>query len=49
MPMDLNRVGTDFVLDFEVDVSHAQEQQLLHKLSSVAARCEVVRREAVSE
>lgn len=43
------RLGTDFVLEFEVDVSHSQEQQLMSKLSSVGGRCEVVRHEAVSE
>ncbi len=43
------RLGTDFVLEFEVDVSHSQEEQLTGKLSTVGGRCEVVRHEAVSE
>ena len=43
------RVGADFILEFEVDVSHSQEQQLFSKLSTVGGRCEVVRHEAVSE
>lgn len=45
----LVHVGADFILEFEVDVSHSQEQQLVSKLSTVGGRCEVVRHEAVSE
>ncbi len=45
----LVHVGTDFVLEFEVDVSHAQQTTLLAKLSAIGGHCEVVRHEAVSE
>ncbi len=43
------RIGTDFVLDFEVDVSHSQQEHLLARLSSVGRKCEVVRHEAATE
>ena len=43
------RVGAEFLLEFEVEVSHAQEQELLGKLGTLGGRCEVVRREAVAE
>ncbi len=45
----LYRVGAEFVLEFEVAVSHSQEQQLLSKLGIVGGRCEVVRHEAALE
>lgn len=36
------RVGQDFVMEFDADVSHAQEQAILAKLGTLEARCEVV-------
>lgn len=45
----LVHVGTEFVLEFEVEVRHAQAEELVKKLSAVGGRCEVVRHEAVSE
>jgi putative Mg2+ transporter-C (MgtC) family protein len=38
----LFRVGQEFVMEFDADVSHAQEQAILAKLSTLEARCEVV-------
>lgn len=36
------RVGQDFVMEFDADVSHAQAQAILAKLGTLEARCEVV-------
>jgi len=36
------RVGQDFVMEFDADVSHGQQQAILEKLSTLDARCEVV-------
>lgn len=36
------RVGQDFVMEFDADVSHVQEQAILAKLGTLDARCEVV-------
>lgn len=36
------RVGQDFVMEFDAELSHAQEQAILEKLSTLEARCEVV-------
>jgi putative Mg2+ transporter-C (MgtC) family protein len=36
------RVGPDFVMEFDAEVSHAQEQAILEKLSTLEGRCEVV-------
>jgi putative Mg2+ transporter-C (MgtC) family protein len=39
------RIGADFVMEFDADVSHTQQQNLLPKLSQVEPRCEVVSRD----
>jgi putative Mg2+ transporter-C (MgtC) family protein len=36
------RVGQNFVMEFDADISHAQQQAILEKLSTLDARCEVV-------
>jgi putative Mg2+ transporter-C (MgtC) family protein len=36
------RVGQDFVMEFDADISHVQQQAILEKLSTLEARCEVV-------
>ncbi len=36
------RVGQNFVMEFDADISHAQQQAILEKLSTLEARCEVV-------
>lgn len=45
----LYRVGPDFVMEFDADVSHTQQQQVLAKLSELNARCEVVPHDAPRE
>jgi len=36
------RIGPDFILEFDANVSYTQQQQLLNKMSALDARCEVV-------
>ncbi len=36
------RIGADFVVEFDADVSRTQTQEILEKLSALEARCEVV-------
>jgi putative Mg2+ transporter-C (MgtC) family protein len=36
------RLGKEFVLEFDADVSHSQEHQIIGKLSELEGRCEVV-------
>jgi len=36
------RIGPDFILEFDANVSYTQQQQLLSKMSALEARCEVV-------
>ncbi len=36
------RVGEEFVMEFDADVSYKQQNQLVSKLSALEARCEVV-------
>lgn len=36
------RVGAEYVLEFDADVSYSQERQIVGKLSALEARCEVV-------
>jgi putative Mg2+ transporter-C (MgtC) family protein len=36
------RVGAEYVMEFDADVSYSQERQLFGKLSALDARCEVV-------
>jgi len=36
------RVGQDFVLEFDVEVSHTQQHEIIGKLSGLDVRCEVV-------
>ncbi len=36
------RVGSEFVLEFEADVSHTQQQQVIGRLSKLDARCEAL-------
>ena len=36
------RVGQDFVMEFDAEISHAQQQAILGKLGTLDARCEVV-------
>jgi hypothetical protein len=43
------RVGADFVLEFDADVSHAQQQAILEKFGALDARCEVVQLDAARE
>ena len=45
----LVRVGTEFVVEFEVDMSHSQEQHLMNRFSTVGGRGELVRHEAAME
>ena len=42
-------VGSQFVIEFDADVSHSQERQALEKLSALPARCEVVSNEGARE
>lgn len=35
-------VGQDFVMEFDAEVSHAQQQAIVEKLGALEARCEVV-------
>jgi putative Mg2+ transporter-C (MgtC) family protein len=39
------RVGSDFVMEFDADCSHTQQQSLVEKLGALEARCEVVPRD----
>ena len=41
----LFRVGPDFVIEFDADVSHTQQQKLVEQLGAFDARCEVVPRD----
>lgn len=43
------RVGADFVLEFEAEVTYAEQQKLLSQLSGLGARCEVVPHETAHE
>ncbi|MBI1749795.1 MAG: MgtC/SapB family protein [Acidobacteria bacterium] len=43
------RVGGDFVMEFEADVTHVQQQHLLSKLTGLGAHCEIVPHEAARE
>ncbi len=43
------RVGSDFVLEFDADVSHVQQESILQKLGALDARCEVVQLDAARE
>ncbi len=36
------RVGQDFVMEFDADISHTQQQAILERLGALDARCEVV-------
>ena len=36
------RVGEEFVMEFDAEVSHKQQNQLVSRLSNLGARCEVV-------
>ena len=36
------RVGSEFVLEFDADVSHSQQHQVIGRLSKLDARCEAV-------
>ena len=36
------RVGAEFVMEFDADVSHTQQDRIISKLSELEARCEVV-------
>ena len=36
------RVGAEFVMEFDADVSHTQQDRIVSKLSELEARCEVV-------
>lgn len=36
------RVGTDFVMEFDAEISHTQQQAILEKLGGLDARCEVI-------
>lgn len=36
------RVGQDFVMEFDAEISHGQQQAILEKLGTLDARCEVV-------
>jgi putative Mg2+ transporter-C (MgtC) family protein len=36
------RVGEEYVMEFDADVSHAQQQQIIGKLTALNVRCEVV-------
>jgi len=36
------RVGSEFVVEFDADFSHTQQQQILRQLSALEARCEIV-------
>jgi putative Mg2+ transporter-C (MgtC) family protein len=37
----VSHVGAEFVMEFDAEVSHTQQQQILGKLSALGARCEV--------
>lgn len=39
---ELRRIGTDFVMEFDVDVTQPQEQEVLRRLSGLPARCEAL-------
>jgi putative Mg2+ transporter-C (MgtC) family protein len=43
------RVGEEFVLEFDAELSHAQQESLLEQLGTLDARCEVIRQETVRE
>jgi len=43
------RVGAEFVLEFEAEVTHGQQQHLMDKLTGLGAHCEVVPHEAARE
>ena len=43
------RVGPDFVVEFDADISHTQQQQVIKKLSPIEGRCEVVPLESQRE
>jgi len=43
------RVGNDFVMEFDADVSVTQQHQVVEKLSGLEARCEVVPLESQRE
>ncbi len=36
------RIGTEFVMEFDADVSHAQQRHIIMKFSALNARCEIV-------
>jgi len=36
------RVGSEYVMEFDADVSHTQQDQIMRKLCQLEARCEVV-------
>lgn len=38
----VQRVGHDFIVEFDVDVSHKQQRAVLEKLSAMEPRCEIV-------
>jgi len=39
------RVGADFVMEFDADVSHAQQHKIVQELGALETRCEVVPRD----
>ena len=43
------RVGTDFVMEFDADVSHAQQSAIVQQLGALESRCEVVPRDLSRE
>jgi putative Mg2+ transporter-C (MgtC) family protein len=43
------RVGSQFVIEFDADVSHPLERRAMERLSKLDARCEVVPNEATRE
>ncbi len=39
------RIGADFVIEFDADVSHTQQQQIVQQLGTLDTKCEVVPRD----
>lgn len=43
------RLGQDFVMEFDAELSHTQQQQLLGKLGLLEARCELISQDQARE
>ena len=43
------RIGQEFVMEFDAELSYVQQEQLLGKLGAPDARCEVISQEQARE